>query len=292
MSSFDRRISTDKLISLKTNFEERAYRMGFNDYAAYVSKDINNYLPFSFYWLGVANIENETKVKLLHGVSDGYDQRTYERMVNSAENKFEFSRPTINYISNNMNKVVNREDYWTYDEFKESQFFKQHSDQFGQRHFIAVAKRLGYSNKLLFFTLYSSEPSRNFSAEEMAFFEDVSLPLLDIFNSKLGLYSAPPQNEHTDEGLGSIPTEESVSTLKKLQLQIIYTMANTPSYPPTAEETGKNLKKLKKTIENNLTEIYVKFNIVNGVRWCHGDKKFKLWRLSKLLVKSYPGLFR
>jgi len=135
MSSFDRIISTEKLIHLKTDFEERAYRMGFNDYAAYVSKEIKNCLPFDQSWIGVAKIENDTKVKVIHGFVDGYSQRMYDRMVNNADKYAEFSRPTINYIASNKNKVVNRNDYWCYDEFKKSKFFRKHSDRFGQHLF-------------------------------------------------------------------------------------------------------------------------------------------------------------
>ena len=96
----------------------------------------------------------------------------------------------------------------------------------------------------------------------MSFFEDVSLPLLDIFNGKLGIYYAPPQ------GLGLIPTEESVSRLNKLKLQIIYSMANAPSYPPTAKEMAVKFSKSKKHIEKTLSEIYDKvgFGIQQSVQ--------------------------
>ena len=295
---FEPIISTDDLISFKTDLEQAALQMSVNKYGAHVFKEIGKYLPFDICWIGLATIEGDAKVKIIDGLFDGYTQKMYEEMVRNAEKHVDCSIPTIYYIKHNMTKVIIREDYWCYEEFRESQFFLNHSQRFGQHHFMSIAKPLGFLNKVLSFVLYSSEASRIFNVQESAFFQEVSLPLLDIFNSKLDVYNSallPQLNEHTD-GDGKLKSLTStddmlplIRELTKSELKIIRVMAEEPKLL-TAKQMGDLLFKSKKTIENRLGEIYSKLHI-EGIEGRPTDKKYNLCQLSKFLLKSHPQLF-
>jgi DNA-binding CsgD family transcriptional regulator len=263
--------SKDDLILLEQDLESAACTMNNRDYSDYVFKTMGQFLAFDSGWLGLAQLQSKTQVKI-------EDCFCYKQPVNKIVNNYEKSciyDPLIPSLLASPRKAINSDEVEDYERYLESDIFTHHAQYFDIHHTISAVSQLGKRYQGLFFSVYSGEATRRFTRQERQFIEEILPKVFSILKGKLGCYRTIQKAILTDCQL------EGLKTLTEGEWEIFRQLGESEK-PLTAKELGKKCYKSRKRIENQLGSIYAKLYI-DGKQ---NEKKATLLKIAQWLFDS------
>lgn len=241
---------------LKASFCERKD----NIYIHYVFSAIGEYVNFDKGCFCTANVSKVLEYDLLKN----FCYKQSDKMPVDY-GKWNANDPYFMRLYSRQGKVTVRYDtYESYDEFLNSEIFKNFHKHYEIYHTLAIIFHVPNTTHYIFFGVHRSEPKNPFNAYDAHFIQAIFPYLFNTWAWRLGLYNC-------------IPSEQKTVQLTSSELEIINLLAGEQTMF-SSKELARTLSKSHKTVENQLNSIYRKLDI-------HGiDKKVQLVRISQSLL--------